>query len=57
MYKAIVRTFVIYWSPSRILCKDDILVVQQVLRHASVNTTEVYAHLFNGTLEDALETL
>jgi len=36
---------------------SNILVVQQALGHASVNTTEIYAHLFDETLEDALETL
>jgi len=36
---------------------SNIIVVQQALGHASVNTTEIYAHLFDETLEDALETL
>ena len=36
---------------------SNILVVQQALGHSSVNTTEVYAHLFDETLEEALETL
>ena len=36
---------------------SNILVVQQALGHASVNTTEIYAHLLDETLEDALETL
>jgi len=35
----------------------NILVVQQALGHASVNTTEIYAHLLDDTLESALETL
>jgi len=36
---------------------SNILVVQQALGHASVHTTEIYAHLLDDTLEDALETL
>ena len=36
---------------------SNILVVQQALGHRSVNTTEVYAHLFDEALEEALETL
>jgi len=36
---------------------SNILVVQQALGHASVSTTEIYAHLFDEALEEALETL
>lgn len=36
---------------------SNILAVQQALGHASVLTTQIYAHLFDDALENALETL
>lgn len=36
---------------------SNILAVQQALGHASVLTTQIYAHLFDDALESALETL
>jgi integrase/recombinase XerC len=36
---------------------SNILAVQQALGHASVITTQIYAHLFDDALESALETL
>jgi len=35
----------------------DILIVQRALGHASVSTTQVYTHLVDGALEDAMERL
>ena len=36
---------------------SNLLAVQQALGHASVTTTQIYAHVLDETLEDALETL
>ena len=36
---------------------SNLLIVQQALGHASVTTTQVYAHLLDESLEEALETL
>ncbi|MDP8227956.1 MAG: tyrosine-type recombinase/integrase, partial [Candidatus Electryoneaceae bacterium] len=36
---------------------SNLLAVQQALGHASVVTTQIYAHLLDETLEEALETL
>ncbi len=36
---------------------SNLLTVQQALGHASVTTTQIYAHLLDETIEDALETL
>ena len=36
---------------------SNILAVQQALGHASVLTTQIYAHLYDDALENALETL
>jgi len=36
---------------------SNILVVQQALGHASIATTQVYSHLLDESLEEALETL
>ena len=36
---------------------SNLLAVQQALGHASVTTTQVYAHLLDETLEEALDTL
>ena len=35
----------------------DLLVVQRALGHADVSTTQIYTHLIDGQLEDALERL
>jgi len=36
---------------------SNLLAVQQALGHASVTTTQIYAHLLDETLEEALDTL
>jgi len=36
---------------------NDLLVVQRALGHRQIATTEIYTHLVDGTLEEALERL
>jgi len=36
---------------------NDLLVVQRALGHRQIATTEIYTHLVDGALEEALERL
>ncbi|HEX5839110.1 MAG TPA: tyrosine-type recombinase/integrase [Anaerolineales bacterium] len=36
---------------------NDLLVVQRALGHRDVSTTQIYTHLVDGQLEEALERL